>query len=142
MTIQSGIKGGRAIVGDGISVGEFHFVPMQSGVLFFDYSAESRNWSGGVVRFRATSHLVNRLAAVREPLICGSPVGFTYIGELINEDEIVLGDQESAGLPIQSYRPQKDGVPSYLPATKAVIASRASITEMDLSRLTGSVTLL
>lgn len=137
MTIQNGTKGGKAIVADVKGAGAPCFVPMQTGALFFDYSAESRNWSGGAVAFGATSHLVNGMAAVREPAICESPVGFTYIGELINEDQIVFGDEESAGLPIKSYRPEKDGVPSYLPATKVVIASGASITERNLgTRLT------
>ena len=128
--IHSGTKGGRAIVADGIRGGEFRFVPIQTSALFFDYLAESRNWSGGAVGFGATSHLVNRKAAVRESAICGSPVGFTYIGELINEDQIVLVDEDSAGLSIQSYRPEKDGFPSYLPAAKVVIASGASMTEL------------
>jgi phosphomannomutase len=37
-------------------------------------------------------------------------VGFKYIGELINDDKIAIGGEESAGLTIRGHVPEKDGV--------------------------------
>jgi phosphomannomutase len=37
-------------------------------------------------------------------------VGFKYIGELINQDKIAIGGEESAGLTIRGHVPEKDGV--------------------------------
>jgi phosphoglucomutase len=39
-----------------------------------------------------------------------TPVGFKYIGELIKEDKIAIGGEETAGLSIRHHVPEKDGV--------------------------------
>ena len=39
-----------------------------------------------------------------------TPVGFKYIGELIKQDKIAIGGEESAGLSIRHHVPEKDGV--------------------------------
>ena len=39
-----------------------------------------------------------------------TPVGFKYIGQLIREDKIALGGEESAGLTIRGHVPEKDGI--------------------------------
>src|SRR5438034_11669282 len=39
-----------------------------------------------------------------------TPVGFKYIGQLIREDKIALGGEESAGLTIRGHIPEKDGI--------------------------------
>jgi phosphoglucomutase len=95
----------------------------------FDYLAESRKWKGGVARSVATSHLVDRVAAKRGLPVFETPVGFKYIGELINEDKIILGGEESAGLSIKGHYPEKDGILACLLAAEAVAARGASLTE-------------
>jgi phosphoglucomutase len=44
-------------------------------------------------------------AEAHEPWLNETPVGFKFIGELINEDKILLGDEESAGLSAKDYYP-------------------------------------
>jgi len=56
-------------------------------------------------------------------------VGFKYIGELINEDKIILGGEESAGLSIKGHYPEKDGLLACLLAAEAVAARRTSLTD-------------
>ncbi len=58
-----------------------------------------------------------------------TPVGFKYLGELINEDKIILGGEESAGLSIKGHDPEKDGILACLLAAEAVAARGASLTE-------------
>lgn len=94
-----------------------------------DYLVESRGWSGGVARSVATSQLVDRVAASRGLELYETPVGFKYIGELINEDRIVLGGEESAGLSIKGHYPEKDGILACLLAAEAVAARGKSLTE-------------
>jgi phosphoglucomutase len=67
-----------------------------------------------------------------------TPVGFKYIGELINKDEIILGGEESAGLSIRGHYPEKDGILACLLAAEAVAARNASLTE-QLRELYGRV---
>ncbi|MEY2395558.1 MAG: hypothetical protein QOF94_1903, partial [Acidobacteriaceae bacterium] len=91
--------------------------------------AESRNWDGGVARSVATSHLVDRVAHARGLPVYETPVGFKYIGELINADKIILGGEESAGLSIKGHYPEKDGILACLLAAEAVAARGATLTE-------------
>ncbi|MFN2532964.1 MAG: phosphoglucomutase/phosphomannomutase family protein [Pyrinomonadaceae bacterium] len=103
--------------------------PNQLIAILFDYLVESRNWEGGVARSVATSHLVDRVADRRNKPVYETPVGFKYIGELINEDKIILGGEESAGLSIKGHYPEKDGILACLLAAEAVAARGASLTE-------------
>ena len=97
--------------------------------LLFDYLAESRGWTGGVARSVATSHLVDRVAKDRGLPLYETPVGFKFIGELILQDKIILGGEESAGLSMRGHYPEKDGILACLLAAEAVAARGASLVE-------------
>ncbi len=78
--------------------------------LLFDYLVESRGWKNGVAKSVATTNLVNAIAKKREVELYETPVGFKYIGELIMQDKIAIGGEESAGLSIRHHVPEKDGL--------------------------------
>jgi phosphoglucomutase len=125
---------GLATDGDGdrfgvVDAGGEFITPNQLIALLADYMAESRGWPGGVARSVATSHLVDRVAKQRGLQLYETPVGFKFIGELINEDKIILGGEESAGLSIKGHYPEKDGILACLLAAEAVAARGASLTE-------------
>ncbi len=97
--------------------------------LLTDYLYESRGWKLGVARSVATSHLVDRVAEDRGIELFETPVGFKFIGELINNDKIILGGEESAGLSIRGHYPEKDGILACLLAVEAVVVRGKSLTE-------------
>ncbi len=78
--------------------------------LLFDYLVETRGWKNGVGKSVATTNLVNALAEKHKIELHETPVGFKYIGELIKQDKILIGGEESAGLSIRQHVPEKDGV--------------------------------
>jgi phosphoglucomutase len=78
--------------------------------LLFDYLVESRGWKNGVAKSVATTNLINALAQVHGVELYETPVGFKYIGELIMQDKIAIGGEESAGLSIRHHVPEKDGL--------------------------------
>ena len=78
--------------------------------LLFDYLVESRGWKNGVAKSVATTNLINAIAKARGIQLYETPVGFKYIGELIMQDKIAIGGEESAGLSIRHHVPEKDGV--------------------------------
>ncbi|MCI0355433.1 MAG: phosphoglucomutase/phosphomannomutase family protein [Acidobacteria bacterium] len=78
--------------------------------LLFDYLVESRGWKNGVAKSVATTNLINALARHHDVELHETPVGFKYIGELIKQDKIAIGGEESAGLSIRHHVPEKDGV--------------------------------
>ncbi len=78
--------------------------------LLFDYLVETRGWRNGVAKSVATTNLINALADHHKVPIYETPVGFKYIGALIDQDKIAIGGEESAGLTIRGHVPEKDGV--------------------------------
>jgi phosphoglucomutase len=74
------------------------------------YLKRERKFPGGLARSVATTHLVDAIAKKLDVPLYETPVGFKYIGELILADKIALGGEESAGLSIYRYLPEKDGI--------------------------------
>lgn len=141
--ITKGLTLGLATDGDGDRFGVIDsngsFIAANHLVaLLTDYLAESRGWTQGVARSVATTHLVDRVAESRGLKLYETPVGFKFIGELINKDEIILGGEESAGLSIRGHYPEKDGILACLLAAEAVAVRGKSLTE-QLKELTDRV---
>jgi phosphoglucomutase len=78
--------------------------------LVYDYLVESRKWKMDAARSVATSQLIDAAAKSHGQSTHQTPVGFKYIGQLIREDKIALGGEESAGLTIRGHVPEKDGI--------------------------------
>jgi alpha-D-glucose phosphate-specific phosphoglucomutase len=87
-----------------------YFLPNYIIALLFDYLVESRGWRNGVAKSVATTNLINAIAKAHKVELHETPVGFKYIGELIKQDKIAIGGEESAGLSIRYHVPEKDGV--------------------------------
>jgi len=110
--------------------------------LVLDYLCETRPaWTGGVARSVATTHLLDRIALRRGRQVYETPVGFKFIGELINQDKIILGGEESAGLTVKGHFPEKDGILACLLVVEMVAARGASLGEMleELFRKDGAL---
>ncbi|HTT20138.1 MAG TPA: phosphoglucomutase/phosphomannomutase family protein [Candidatus Sulfotelmatobacter sp.] len=97
--------------------------------ILFDYLVESRGWKNGVAKSVATTNLVNALAKAHGVQLYETPVGFKYIGELIMQDKIAIGGEESAGLSIRHHVPEKDGVLAGLLCCEAVARRGKSLKE-------------
>jgi phosphomannomutase len=108
--------------------------------LLLDYLIESRpwakeaNWGGGVARSVATTHLVDAVARHHGLTVHETPVGFKYIGELIEQDRIIIGGEESAGLTIRGHVPEKDGILACL-LTAEMVASRKTSLRRQIEEL-------
>jgi len=106
--------------------------------LLFDYLVESRGWKNGVAKSVATTNLVNALAEKYGVPLHETPVGFKYIGELIKQDKIAIGGEESAGLSIRHHVPEKDGILAGLLCCEMVARRGSSLSE-QLSELFNQV---
>jgi alpha-D-glucose phosphate-specific phosphoglucomutase len=95
--------------------------------LLFDYLVESRGWKNGVGKSVATTNLINALAKHHKVELNETPVGFKYIGELIKQDKIAIGGEESAGLSIRYHVPEKDGVLAGLLCCEMVARRKQSL---------------
>jgi len=97
--------------------------------LLFDYLVETRGWKNGVAKSVATTNMVNALAQHHGVELYETAVGFKYIGELIKEDKIAIGGEESAGLSIRHHVPEKDGILAGLLSCEAVARRKQSLME-------------
>ncbi len=71
---------------------------------------KNRHWTGAVVRTVATSHLVDAVARKFKVKVHETPVGFKYIGALMESEPIIVGGEESGGLSVKGHVPEKDGI--------------------------------
>jgi phosphoglucomutase len=71
---------------------------------------KNRHWTGAVVRTVATSHLVDAVAQKFGIKVYETPVGFKYIGALMESEPIIVGGEESGGLSVKGHVPEKDGI--------------------------------
>jgi phosphoglucomutase len=108
--------------------------------VLFDYLVESRGWKNGVAKSVSTTNMINALAEHHGVPLYETPVGFKYIGELIKQDKIAIGGEESAGLSIRYHVPEKDGILAGLLCCEAVASRKKSIGEQikDLFGKVGS----
>jgi alpha-D-glucose phosphate-specific phosphoglucomutase len=97
--------------------------------ILFDYLVETRGWKNGVAKSVATTNLINALAKHHDVELHETPVGFKYIGELIMQDKIAIGGEESAGLSIRHHVPEKDGLLAGLLCCEAVARRGKSLGE-------------
>ena len=106
--------------------------------LLFDYLVQTRGWRNGVAKSVATTNLINALADYHKVPLYETPVGFKYIGELINGDKIAIGGEESAGLTIRGHVPEKDGVLAGLLVAE-MVAARGHSLRVQLKELFAKV---
>jgi phosphoglucomutase len=114
------------------------FQPNYIIALLFDYLVESRGWKNGVGKSVATTNMINALAKHHGVELHETPVGFKYIGELIKQDKIAIGGEESAGLSIRHHVPEKDGVLAGLLCCE-MVARRGQTLGQQLKKLFADV---
>ncbi|MCX7698918.1 MAG: phosphoglucomutase/phosphomannomutase family protein [Candidatus Goldbacteria bacterium] len=108
--------------------------------LLLDYLVKTRkSWKGVAIRSVATSHMIDRVAAMHGIKLYETPVGFKYIGEIMTKEDIIIGGEESNGLTIHRHIPEKDGIIACLLVVEMVARNKKSIKEllMELEEKTG-----
>ncbi|MDP9339178.1 MAG: phosphoglucomutase/phosphomannomutase family protein [Acidobacteriota bacterium] len=97
--------------------------------LLYDYLVETRKWNLPCARSVATTQMMDAVAQVHGQKAYQTPVGFKYIGQLIREDKIAMGGEESAGLTMRGHVPEKDGILACLLVAEMLAARGGSIQE-------------
>lgn len=78
--------------------------------LLIKYLVEKKGWTGGVARTVTVSDLVRRTAEKYGLKCYETPVGFKYIANLMIHDDILIGGEESGGIGLKNYIPERDGI--------------------------------
>jgi phosphoglucomutase len=101
--------------------------PNQVLALTLYHLAKHRGWKGAAVRTVVTSHQVDAVAAKFGVRIYEVPVGFKYIGAIMEREPVIVGGEESGGLSVQGHVPEKDGILACLLMAELVAASGKSL---------------
>lgn len=90
--------GGRFITpGEIMSLLALHFI-------------ENRHWRGALVKNIAGPMLLNKIAQHYNLKLFETPVGFKHIAKLMQREKVLVGGEESGGIGIKNYIPERDGI--------------------------------
>ena len=110
---------GLAADGDGDRIGAIDrggsFVtPHQIFALMVWHLAGTRNLPGDIAKTFSVTKLIDKLAAKFSRKLHEVPIGFKYICELMLEQNILIGGEESGGIGTSMYLPERDATVSAL----------------------------
>src|SRR5947207_5252621 len=113
--------------------------PNQVLALALYHLKKNRGWTGAVVRTVPTSHQVDAVAKLFGVKVYETPVGFKYIGALMESEPIIVGGEESGGLSVKGHVPEKDGILACLLMAELVAFEKKSLGQLleQLEKQTG-----
>lgn len=88
--------------------GEFIYPQKVLGLLIL-HLIQDRKMTGAVVKTIVGSNLVDRIAGGLGLELHETPVGFKYISELMQKQDILVGGEEAGGMGFKGYIPERDG---------------------------------
>jgi phosphomannomutase len=65
---------------------------------------------GGVAKTFSVSKMVDRMAERYRLALHETPIGFKHIAELMLEQDLLIGGEESGGIGIRPHLPERDGI--------------------------------
>jgi phosphomannomutase len=131
------VRSGKAQIGLGLDGDADRFgivdkdgtwlTPNQILALALYHLKKNRRWTGAVVRTVPTSHQVDAVANMLQVKVHETPVGFKYIGALMETEPIIVGGEESGGLSVKGHVPEKDGILACLLMAELVATEKKSL---------------
>ena len=135
--VSAFIRSGKAQIGLGLDGDADRFgivdkdgtwlTPNQVLTLALYHLKKNRGWTGAVVRTVPTSHQVDAVAELLGVKVYETPVGFKYIGALMESEAIIVGGEESGGLSVKGHVPEKDGILACLLMAELVATEKKSL---------------
>ncbi|HTG44833.1 MAG TPA: phosphoglucomutase/phosphomannomutase family protein [Verrucomicrobiae bacterium] len=100
---------------------------------------KNRGWTGSVVRTVPTTHQVDSVAELFGIKVHETPVGFKFIGALMETEPVIVGGEESGGLSVKGHIPEKDGILACLLMAELAAVERKPLLKVlaNLEKQTG-----
>ena len=83
---------------------------LQTFALLALHLLRGKGWRGGIARTFANTLLAERIAAAHKVPFHDLPIGFKHIARLMLEDDILIGGEESGGIGVKRFLPERDGI--------------------------------
>lgn len=90
------------------SSGEFISPQKILGLLIL-HLLQDRKMTGGVVKTIVGTNLIDNIAKKLKLKLYETPVGFKYISDLMEKNDILTGGEEAGGMGFKGYIPERDG---------------------------------
>ncbi|MFH1782365.1 MAG: phosphoglucomutase/phosphomannomutase family protein [Candidatus Omnitrophota bacterium] len=71
---------------------------------------EDKKWTGSVVKTLTNTSFIDRIAKKYKLKLHETPVGFKYVCKIILEEDVLIGGEESGGISVKNYIPERDGI--------------------------------
>jgi alpha-D-glucose phosphate-specific phosphoglucomutase len=103
------------------------------------YLVERRGLTGAIAKTISSTLMLNRLAKQYDLTLHETPVGFDVIAELMINDDILLGGEESGSISIKGHIPEGDGILIGLLLMEIVADAGVPLSELveDLQKTVG-----
>jgi phosphomannomutase len=70
---------------------------------------QDRHWQGSIVKTICGTTMIDNIAKFLKVKLYETPVGFKYISNLMETEDIVAGGEEAGGMGVKGYIPERDG---------------------------------
>jgi phosphomannomutase len=106
---------GLALDGDGDRIGVCDeagrvLTPGQVFGLLAVHLIDAKGWRGGIARTFANTLLARRIADHYHLPFFDLPIGFKHVARLMIERDILIGGEESGGIGVRKFLPERDGI--------------------------------
>ncbi|MDR3707892.1 MAG: sugar phosphate nucleotidyltransferase [Capsulimonadaceae bacterium] len=91
---------------------------------------EQRGWRGGIVKTVSTTRMIDKLARKYDLPLYETPIGFKHICDLMLQEDILIGGEESGGIGVKNHIPERDGVLMGLLILEAMAKSGKRLEEL------------
>ncbi len=98
--------------------------------LLLKYLHTEKGLTGSVIKTFSTTDMLNKQAKAYDLPIEVTPIGFKYIAEKIITGDVLVGGEESGGIAVKDYIPERDGIYIGLLITEMVVKSGKSLSEL------------
>jgi phosphomannomutase len=135
---------GLAIDGDGDRIalmnGDGQYISSHDIILILiHYLARYKKLSGKVITGFSSTNKVEKLSLNYGLMITRVPIGFKDICKIMLTDEVLVGGEESGGIAIQGYLPERDGIWMALTILQFMAETGKSLDEIlqEIYKITG-----
>lgn len=99
--------------------------------LLLDYLAETRGWNLGVARSVATTHLIDRVAALHGMPVYETKVGFKNLADYIVKGMVTMIGEEADGFSMRGHLPEKDGILACILVAEMVARKKKGLRQLQ-----------
>jgi phosphomannomutase len=84
------------------------------------YLVREKKLTGDIVKTFSTTRLIERVAKALGATLHETPIGFKYVADLMLAQDVLIGGEESGGIGLGHFLPERDGVLSGLMVAEVV----------------------